>query len=353
MAEVVRAADHPVRGVTAGFSLIPGTTAVTGQVRVTDFRNADWVIPTAGVPPSSERWIDFLMIVPNAGPPPSGAPVAIYGHGITVAKETMITVAASNAAAGVATIGIDDPHHGSRIAEGGYLLDLASPRTLGRVTSMLLQGALDHLSLLRAIAADPSALEVAGALDSDTILYEGTSMGGYVGATFLGLTDQVDAVFLQVTGTGIIDTISHSLIWPIFRGTLPVGASTGQAHVLLAGAQALMDRTDSSLFLDRIRQRGTPVYLVYSVDDGVVFNPASERLMAMLGLPFVGTPSRPLSTAVTARSVNAMPIDGSGAQQVPTAYLDQTFLKPFVSHIAFLDPAPEKALDDWLALQTG
>lgn len=348
LAAIVRSADHPIRGVATQWSPIPGTVLVNGQVQITDFRNGDWVIPTDESPRPTPRWINFMMTVPTVGVPDTGAPVAIYGHGITVSKETMVTVAASNAAAGVATIGIDLPNHGSRQLEGGFILDLANSATLGRITSMLLQGALDHVSLIESITAHPAALDIGGRLDTGRVFYEGTSMGGFVGGTFIGLTSDVEAAFLQVTGSGVIDTISHSILWPAFRGTIPQGASTGEAHVLLAGAQMLLDPADNSFYLPRIRDRGTPVYLVYSVDDGVVPNPSSERMAMLLGLPQVGSPHRPMTAAAVVGSTPAMPVDGRGVQQVPTAYLDQTFLKPFLAHLAFVDPLPEAALDEWL-----
>ena len=363
MAAAVRAEDHPIRDIWVSPSTIGGAALVTGQVRVTDFRDADGVIPATGsdaVPPAHQpRWIDFTMTMPQYPAGGSGAPVVIYGHGISVQKETMLTVAGTNAAHGLATVGIDIPDHGSRIADGGYLFDLAHPQTLGRLVSAPLQGELDELSLLLAVKQHFGAVDAMpytpwpqswgdGRPDIDPthVLYEGTSMGGFLGAEFVALAPELDGAFLQVAGSGIIDTLIHSLLWPLFTSVEPIGAKPGDTHALIGAAGMLLERSDNTYVLDRIRTAGTPLFLVYAANDGVVNNAESNRLITELGLPVYGDTyvPIPLGTLRIAR----FPVNGTAASQIPTSQLDGNLLKPLFTHTTFGDPGPMAELDEWL-----
>lgn len=361
MAGIVRADDHPVRNIEVRPSFIGGAAVVSGQVRTTDFRESDGVIPRGGTAVGRQQWIDFMAVLPDRPATPAGAPVVMYGHGITVMKETMLVVAAQNAAHGFATIGIDDPNHGSRIGEGGHIVDLAFPALLGRVESLLLQAELDHLSLLRAIQTQLGALDVlprnwaAGTggdgvpdLDTTHVLYEGTSLGGVLGATFLGLAPEVEGAFLQVPGGGIIDILWHSVIWEMFKGIVPVGAPYGESHVLTFFAQHLLDRADNTFYLDRIRERGTPIFLSYAIDDGIVPNVTTERMLNLLGLPRVGPQAGPVWAPLSPPAAASMPADGRGYGQVPTGQLYGNLLKPLLSHVEFLNPISVDSLDRWL-----
>ena len=152
MAAVARATDHPVRNVRVDPPLLVqhASAVVVGEVSLSDFRDGDGVARAANG--ATDRWVKFLMVLPKRAAGPSGAPVVIYGHGLTVSKETMLISASTNAELGLATIGIDVPNHGDRQSgEGGYLLDLATPRAFGRLASMPLQGIVDHVSLLEAV----------------------------------------------------------------------------------------------------------------------------------------------------------------------------------------------------------
>ena len=83
------------------------TAVVSGEVLLTDFRNADGVARAAHGPTPS--WERFVLVLPERAAGPAGAPVVIYGHGITTSKESMIVTASTNARMGLATIGIDPP----------------------------------------------------------------------------------------------------------------------------------------------------------------------------------------------------------------------------------------------------
>jgi len=185
-------------------------------------------------------------------------------------------------------------------------------------------------------------------LDVGHVLYEGTSLGGVLGATFLALAPEVEGAFLQVPGSGIIDTLFHSLVWEMFRGIVPTGAPYGETHVLTFFAQNLLDRADNTYYLDRIRQRGTPIFLSYAVDDGIVPNTSTERMISLLDLPLVGRQAGPIPSWLASSRSSTMPTDGRGYGQVPTGELYGNILKPFLTHLEFMNPISVSALDAWL-----
>lgn len=361
MAAIARSEDHPFRNVQVGLPFLFRNTSavVTGEVRVSDFRDRHGVARAEHG--STGRWVRFLMALPNEPAGPAGAPVAIYGHGLTVAKETMIGVASANAELGVATIGIDVPNHGDRQAgfDGGYLLDLTEPARFGRLSSMAVQGVVDNLSLLLAVRDHLGGMELmlpdlpwrtgvaAPRLDTSTILYQGTSMGGVLGATFTGIAPELDGAFLQVAGTGIADVIFHSMLWPLFMPLVPYGASTGDAYAFMGAATMLLDAADNVNVLDRIRDGDTPLFLAYGVNDGIVRNTFSDRMVGLLGLPLVGPQLAELESAPRPTGSDVPPADGRGVAQIWSSAPME--MQSFGGHIAFAEPRAERIMQEWVA----
>ena len=364
MAAIVRQRQHPVRNLVTSPSLLGGVAMVTGQVQATDFRNRDGVI-VKGMPlEGRDRWLDFVMTLP-AAPPPGLAkvPVVVYGHGLSVFKETMFVAGPTNAERGLATIAIDVPNHGSRNPEDGYLVEVATPNGLGKLTSLPAQGAVDELSLVLAIKSSLTSVDVlpynlfgsAGDghadLDPTRILYEGTSMGGFLGSTLLAIAPEIRGGFLQVPGSGIIDTLFHSLFWVILQNAVPSGAGVGDAHALVAGAQSMIDRGDSAHFVDRIRAQGTSLFLSYGTHDGVVANETTERLAALTGVPFVGPQYVDMWSPSPLSKRSTMTADGSGVQQIDNSDLADNPLSALLTHLSFAKEESMNQLRSWLDLQ--
>lgn len=357
MAATTAAEDHPVRNLQTMPPLWfeHGAAIVTGEVRITDFRDDRGVVDPDREP--SVGWVPFVLALPREPASPAGAPVVVYGHGLLINKESMTIVASSNARRGLATIGIDIPNHGGRQAgQGGYLLDLTTPGRLGRLVGMPQQGIVDHVSLVSAVLhhladLDRSPWSPFGAhgdgrpdLDPSLLLYQGTSMGGVLGAAEFALIPELDAAFLQVPGAGILDILSHSLLWPLFSSVIPWSASAGDAAALLGAASMLIDGGDATHLLDGLRGSGRPVVAQVGIADGIVPEFSSDRLVRMLDLPRVG----PARTAIAARSgAPALPGDGRGFLEVWANRASSATLG-FMGHITFSEPEAERFLDDWL-----
>lgn len=365
MAAMVRADEHPIKDIWVGASWVPGAPqVVTGKVRVTDFRDENGVIPRGDAITPRHHWIDFMMLLPEFPAGRDGAPVAIYGHGLAVQRETLLTVATKNSLRGIATVAIDIPNHGSRWwAEGGYLTELATPHRFGRMASMPLQGILDNLSLLQAVKTSFGSLDLHpvrnwwfnawgdGKADLDTrhVIYQGTSMGGFLGASFVALAPELDGAFVHVGGTGIVDTLFHSLLWPVFYGIAPWGSTAGDAHALLGAAGMMLDRADNVYLIERIRRNRTPFYLVYGDQDGIVPNTSSMRMVRLMGLPLLAPTYH---DAPDIAVVDQWPADGFGASQFDTWEAALRGGGPighgFLAHVWFNTGRPSDEMDRWL-----
>ncbi len=358
MANIARDTPHPVRNIEVHAPIFfqRASAFIRGEVAITDFRDSDGIAKPEHKP--VQTWIPFIAVLPDKPASSAGAPVAVYGHGLIVSKETMLLVADANSAAGVATIGIDVPNHGERQAgQGGYLLDLANPKGLGRLLSMFVQGTVDHVSLVEAIEEELSGMDVApwnldgnhgdgvADLDTSTILYEGTSMGGVLGASEVALTPEIDAAFLQVPGSGVADILYHSQLWVAFAEVIPWSAGAGDAAALMGIATSLVDRGENAHLMDDLRESGRAVFLQVGVGDRIVPNSASDRLAALLGLdqmePRLGATNRPSSGSTE------LPADGRGMKEIwPTHSAPSN--QGFVAHVSFIEPQALKLLEDWL-----
>lgn len=361
MVAATRAADHPIRNLEIGPPLFAdhAGAVVRGEVLVSDFRDADGVIRPFSTP--TPRWEKFMLVVPERPAGPDGAPIVVYGHGLTVSKETMLTAAGVNAARGAATIGIDVPNHGERQEdEGGYLLDLTNPAKFGRLVSMPIQGVVDHVSLVEAIenldGLDLSPWRFGGPdgdgvadLDTSRLLYEGTSMGGVLGASVVALSPELGGGYLQVAGTGITDIIYHSMLWVAFLAIVPPGTSAGDAAALMGAVTMLLDPVDNVNLLPRLRQSGPPLFVQYGIGDEIVPNVNTERMISMLGLPLVGerladwTPG----FAMVDPAGDEIPADGWGVRQIRDPAFDE-ISQTIMGHLSFMDPTAMATMDAWL-----
>ncbi|MEZ5171563.1 MAG: hypothetical protein R3A49_12585 [Acidimicrobiia bacterium] len=374
MAAEVRAQEHPVRSVKAlpNFLGLPGvSTVVTGQVRTTDFRNSEGQVRFEPGDTGKTNWVDFTMTVPSKRLD-GGSPVAIYGHGLGIFKESLIVVAGQNAHRGVATISIDQPNHGSRQGpDGGYIFELTRPSEVDRLTGIIEQSPLDHLSLMLALPEladldvapfnlfDPLAADGVADLETGRVLYEGTSLGGVLGTAFVSIAPELEGAAVQVAGVGITSILSGSIFWEIginsagvgFKGVVPRSATAGEAAVLTASVQHELDDADAINLVERIPENGTPMLDLYAMGDGLVPNYSSEAFARLAQLPQYDRVLKPIPGVPHAGPT--LPADGTGIWQIDTGNVPQfpgglSVISDLLEHVSFVQNRANAQLTTWI-----
>lgn len=355
------AADHPIRNLKTSYNSVgPIAAYVRGEVRVIDFRNSDGLVDFTQLP--QENWLRFRLSVPrHADDKP--APIMIYGHGLSVFKETDFTVAITNAAHGVATLSIDQPNHGTRIRpDGGYVFSLLSTENVGRLLGMISQSPVDFMSLYQAARTSFAAIDALphsrrngngdGLPDLDTsrIYYGGTSLGGVLGLTFVSLAPELKGSFTHVTGVGITSILSTSVLWTtVFSNLEPKAATGAEALLLRAAIQHEIDYGDAINFVHYLRNPPAgilpkPTAMVVGQGDTIVPNASTQALAEIAGLSLAG------------RVIFDMPdvprtddfVDGYGIKQFKPLINIFDPLDNITAHVSFIRQSMSRELGMWI-----
>lgn len=375
MVATTKSQSHPISAINVqpNFGLFGAhvNTVVFGHVAVTDFRD-----PSTGALqwyPGFQGYtsqIPFILTLPTTPAGPNGAPVVIYGHGLGFFKETVLAVSEANAKHGMATLSMDQPLH-PRGGNDPFVFDVLTPSEFERVRSLPYQSVIHHTSLLQALQTEfagrdwhPWRLEADvfpdffnhgdGVADLDTsyVLYQGSSLGGVLGAAFVAQNPQIDAAMLQVAGAGTLHTLINSLYWSVnpeaqFSGLLPDSATPAEQAAIYGIATHALDPSDASNFLHRIPESGQSILSIYTHGDPVVYNRATERLIEMTEGVLYGP--RRYTVPHLPYVQGGRPADGNGAYQMyglPSDFGDELSQ---LNHIRFLtDPGGLDQLDGWL-----
>jgi hypothetical protein len=370
--------EHPVKNlwVVYGNADHPIAATVFGELRTDNFRAADGSMLYEREHDST-RWVDFRLTLPKAANL-QPVPISLYGHGLGINKESDFVVARSNAKLGIATISIDQPNHGIRVwDDGGSVFKLLSPAHLPRQIGMLVHSPVDFMSLLKAVSSSLSDINVLprnGAatispicnlnnqgdipdLDSSRILYQGTSLGGVLGSTFVALAPNIKGAFLHVPGSGITRILSESVLWDsFFYKLMPASANGAEALVLRAAIQHEIDYGDSVNFIHYLResQPGIPakaVGIVVAKGDLLVPNNASMAMAEIAELPLVGAELIPMPGLVHTEDF----VDGYGIRQIPSIsqhHFNIPAIDGLISHGSFISPQGEATMRKWLSMMT-
>lgn len=355
------AADHPIRNLKTSYnSFGPIAAYVRGEVRVIDFRNNDGLVELTRAP--QENWLRFRLSIPrHADDKP--APIMIYGHGLSVFKETDFTVAITNALHGVATLSIDQPNHGTRIRpDGGYVFNLLSTENVGRLLGMISQSPVDFMSLYQAARTSFASIDALphsrrhgngdGLPDLDTsrIYYGGTSLGGVLGLTFVSLAPELKGSFTHVTGVGITSILSTSVLWTtVFSNLEPKAATGAEALLLRAAIQHEIDYGDAINFVHYLRNPPAgilpkPTAMVVGQGDTIVPNASTQALAEIAGLSLAG------------RVIFDMPdvprtddfVDGYGIKQFKPIINIFDPIDNVAAHISFIRQSMSRELGLWI-----
>lgn len=227
----------------------------------------------------STETIPLLVSLPNAGSgqskPSTGWKVAIYQHGITTNRTTMLALADSMASAGFAVVAIDLPLHGlppghplRSPSERTFDLDLVNNTTGApgadgvadssgthfiNLASLLTsrdnarQGIADLFALTKSL----STMDVDGGgadFDTNEIYFIGHSLGGILGSVFLAQESTVKAAVLGMPGGGIAKLLDGSITFGprISAGLAAKGVLKGTAayESFLGATQTVIDSAD-------------------------------------------------------------------------------------------------------------
>lgn len=283
--------------------------------------------------------VGFALAVPK-NPKPGPMPVVIFGHGLVTERRFVLAVANAMAAKGFATISIDFPFHGARTycATGGPI-SVVNPST-GEVQSLnpcksgttcnkegrcvddsgqggyenlakfpiidlpVASGALfneiDHIasskdhfwqalvdlgSLDRSLR-DGAWLPLLGRpVDTSRIFYTGQSLGGIMGAVFLGTSPAIDRAVLNVPGADLIRMFDGSdFFHPQMNGLFTrehVSRESFEGKRLLAVAGWVMDAVDPQHLG---RETGARELLIQmALLDFIIPNDSTKELEAVTG----------------------------------------------------------------------
>ncbi|MGQ0622186.1 MAG: hypothetical protein ACT4QA_20110 [Panacagrimonas sp.] len=314
--------------------------------------------------PRSVQNLPVLVAVPNGqgGTPaaiPGGFPVAIFQHGITQNRSNLLFIASSLARAGFVSVAIDLPLHGvtdpasplrvAGVGERNFDLDVASQDASCSTTAPFTpDGAVDcsgsHFINLASLATSRDNLRQAVAdlstlarsaralpgLDLNPTLpvsFVGHSLGGIVGATFLGVSNDVGAASLGMPGGGIGKLLDASAT---FGGVVAAGLAangvnegTDSYETFLRIGQTVIDSADPINYAVAARA-AHPIHLIEVLGDQVVPNNAIDVAGVTVNGYLSGTD--PL-IRIMGQVQPAQPVNFAGAPlavEMPQVFLNTT-----------------------------
>ena len=369
LTDYVYNADHPVRNMIVTYPWTGNVAAhVRGDLWVHNFRNSDGGV-YYDLDEVKGHWIRFHLALPWVAKYKQ-VPISIYGHGLGAMKEADSGVVASNAKLGIATVSIDHPNHGTRIlADGGYVMAMVSPSDAAMLSGIAAQSTIDFMSLLKAIRTSIGAIDVLpkrswstfistpayngdgiAEIDTSNIFYQGTSLGGVLGSTFIALAPDLKGAFLQVTGVGFSNMLSNSMIWEgYFSHLMPRKASGAEAMLMKSALQHEGDYADAINFIHYFRNppnttTAKPVAVVIGEGDSVVPNFTSAAMAEIAQLPQVGPILFPIDGVDQVDHLD----EGYGIYQVPPVIDIQGPLRGLFAHMSFTGDKAQAIMNDWI-----
>ncbi|MBE0504615.1 MAG: Ig-like domain-containing protein [Desulfuromonadales bacterium] len=324
----------------------------------------------------STEAIPLLVSLPNANSgrtkPTTGWKVAIYQHGITTNRTTMLAIADSMASAGFAVVAIDLPLHG--LAPGHPLrspgertfdLDLVNNTTGApgadgfadssgthfiNLASLLTsrdnarQGIADLFALTKSLSTIDVDGDSLADFDSSEMYFIGHSLGGILGSVFLAQEPTVKAAVLGMPGGGIAKLLDGSASFgpKIAAGLATKGVIKGTAayESFLGATQTVIDSADPINYT-AATVTGRGVLLFEVVGDGAGALPDQVVPNNVMAKAPVGTVRAPLAgTDPLAAFMGLTPISSTTSNSSLKAWLRFTA----GDHASILSPAASPAV---------
>jgi len=293
--------DEVLQALSAGGGVPDGASLgaiVVGTFPSFEFRGGNRSFDPArvagtAVPPVNP--LAFYMAFPAAPPPPEGYPLVMYGHGLSRNGGDAVTTATSYPDLPMVWAGISAVSHGHR----GNFLSFFNLNNVLATRDSFRQTVADFLQFQRMLRHS-DAPELAQ-LDRSRFHYYGISLGGIMGALYLGIEPDIEVAMLSVPGGGLPNILTGSefigeLLQPLISFALGIGVDDPLFPLVLGRftqvAQWVLDpgdpiNTAPYLLGPTTLRGGTPKKLLMQmgISDTIVPNRTSEDLARAARLP--------------------------------------------------------------------
>ncbi len=296
---------------------------------------------------AGEHEARFVITVPNTPMPEAGFPIVLYAHGTGGDYETVVdnNVADDLAKLGIAAMGIDQIHHGTRVpgASSPDLLtfNIQNPDAF---RDNARQAALDVVQQARFAASQPVSTSVIFTdppvrFDPDKIYFYGHSQGGLNGPLFLAIDDQTQGGVLSGAGgvltIALVDKVEPINIPEVAGFFLRISSSFDEEHfvyehpilsLLLTWTDAADPVAYGSMFFESPRDGFAPKSILQTEGITDQYTPPAtmEALATVSGIPLL-TPTLREIDGMALRGIDAVsgPVSGNVADGEATAGLIQ------------------------------
>jgi len=312
MAQYITAQPLKFSGLAPGEPLDTGEYALGtlyGRVDLVNFRDSSGAVlpPYEPIASSTQDNVEVLFTIPRVDAGMS-TPIASWAHGVGNEKENTKTGFQRNDAAGIVSVAIDHPNHGSRIVNSiskKNLKDFASltanPKQMMAALGVYVQASLDQVALMTAVRNNvndafdtvrPQMPDLAP-IDINRKVYHSLSFGSMVGVAATAVSnDYLGAFFLSGCG-GLMHILSSSLFWDVTnKNAFPKDATGAEVMFQVAMMQQYVDIADGLNFAQYYRNpppgyTQKRVVMQYAIDDGNVINEISEAQAIVMDLPLL------------------------------------------------------------------
>ena len=312
--------------------------------------------------------LDVQVTVPNAtvagalgfpiAQPEAGWPVAILMHGITSKKEDMLAITGALSLAGIATVAIDHPLHGSRGFDvNGDGTDDINATTVSATHYMNLQSLPTARDNVRQSVSDMLGLRLglnavndqttggAASFDLSRVYFMGVSLGAITGAEFAAVTNStmgdelaaldgmysVQAASLESPGGGLAQFLIESPTFgPLIQGLL-LSQSSEEFQALLVQLYETTDVTQAQLVA------AVDVFLANLTDAQMaeVQSVLNQFAFAAQTVLDAGDANNYAATLASNTPVHMMTVVGDGADNLPDQVIPVSTALPLAGQLPF------------------
>lgn len=272
----------------------------------------------------------FSLAIPLGDAPPDGWPVVLYAHGTGGDFESSLGVAGTFARLGIATMGVDQIHHGTRnpttSGPEALVFNFTNPQAF---RDNARQAALDVVQQARFVANNAISDRVIASdppvrFDTANLFFMGHSQGGLNGPIFLAIDDHVRAAVLSGAGghlpIALVEKVEPVSIPDLVRLLLRLTGPSGDRehlvyeHPIFALLQTWTEVADPTNYVHMLFARPREGFAPKSVfqTEGITdpFTPPAgiEALAVAARIPLLEPALRP---------IEAMALIGFPTQPVP------------------------------------